>query len=131
MLRRHLPTGGYALIEAVYATAILGVIFVALHYALAGFRQSNRYHLDYQHCLAAAQAQLDCLAATAAPLPPATVAELWPNVDLAVSRQPGQGQWGNFTLVTVTAHIRNPRQRPQLQLSRYLPLEEAPDAHQP
>ena len=64
---------------------------------------ANRRLLARQNCIAAAEAQLDSLAATGRPLPKGQAAELWPAVTFTIQREAGEGRWKGMDLLTVTA----------------------------
>lgn len=114
---------GFLLTEIVVSMAILGIIVAALALSLYGFAKFNRYQLVRQQCIAAAQAELESMAATGAPVPDEDFARLWPKLSVSVKKSPGIGQWSAMELVEVTTVGRSFDREVKIQLSRYFPGE--------
>lgn len=108
---------GFLTAELLTGTALLGVIIVGLAVILNGFAKSNHYQWSRQRCTAAAQAQLDSITATGAPVDPQELQRLWPNVTVAVERTPAGAPWDGLELVQVTATTR----QVTIRLARYMP----------
>lgn len=111
---------GFFLIELVTSIAILGVLFTSLALGLRGFADYNRYHLARQHCIAAAQAQLDSIALRGAPLPDEDIERLWPDVELTAAATDGSGPWQSLQLIQVTARGAVRKKSVVVTMSRYI-----------
>ena len=116
---------GFLLTEIVVSMTILGILLAGLALSLHGFAKFNRYQLVRQQCIAAAQAELDSIAATGGPIPDEDFARLWSNVGVSTERSPGTDQWVRMELVEVTAVSMSFRKEVKIQLSRYFPTEPA------
>ena len=115
---------GFLLTEIVVSMAILGILVAGLALSLHGFAKFNRYQLVRQKCIAAAQAELESMAATGGPIPDEDIARLWPNITVSTRKSPGTGQWLGMELVEVTAVGKSFRKEVKIQLSRYFPADE-------
>ncbi len=128
MSTRNAKHHGFLLTEIIIALSILGLLLGGLGVSLAGFARFNRYQLTRQQCIAAAQAQLECISATGRPIPEQDVTRLWPRLTVSVKETPGVGQWQGLTLVEVTASDKpalsavegSRRKNVEIQLSRYV-----------
>ena len=116
--RRH---EGFLLTEIVVSMAILGILVAALALSLHGFAKFNRYQLVRQQCTAAAQAELESMAATGAPVTDEDFDRLWSDLDVSIKKSPGTGQWSAMELVEVTTVGRSFDREVKIQLSRYFP----------
>ena len=114
---------GFLLTEIVVSMALLGILVAALALSLHGFAKFNRYQLVRQQCIAAAQAELESIAATGAPIPDEDFDRLWSNVNISIKKSPGIGQWSAMELVEVTTVGRSFDREVKIQLSRYFPGE--------
>jgi type II secretory pathway pseudopilin PulG len=110
---------GFMLAELIVALSILGILMAGLAVTLQGVGRFNRLLWCRQQCLAAAQAQLDSVAATGRTLDPNTVAVLWPRLKTETEVRPGQGLWQGLALVKVTASVPTGRHVVRVTLSRY------------
>ena len=110
---------GFLLTELVVSLTILGILVAGLALSLHGFAKFNRYQLVRQQCIAAAQAQLESMAATGEPVPDEDFARLWPNLSISIKKSSGIGQWSAMELVEVTAAGKSFRKEVKIQLSRY------------
>ena len=99
---------------------VLGIILAGLAVSLAGFRTFNHYQLTRQRCMAAAQAQLDSIAATGKPIDDEDFRRLWPKLSVSIDRAPGTGQWRNLELVEATATGISLGKQVKVKLSRYI-----------
>ena len=116
--RRH---EGFLLTEIVVSMTILGILVAALALSLHGFAKFNRYQLVRQQCTAAAQAELESMAATGAPVTDEDFDRLWSDLDVSIKKSPGTGQWSAMELVEVTTVGRSFDREVKIQLSRYFP----------
>lgn len=124
MFRETQKTGGWILLETIVSLAILGMLIAGMTVAQEAAGRLNECYLLKQRCLAAAQAQLDSLAATGDGLAQKDLQRLWPGVKLKTQNQPGKGEWSGLTRVQVTASATGGKDRPaqiRVALSRYLP----------
>lgn len=117
---------GFLLTELVVSMTILGILVAGLAMSLHGFAKFNRYQLVRQQCIAAAQAQLESMAATGEPIPAEDFDRLWSNLSVSVEKSPGTGQWSQMQLVEVTAVGKSFRKEIKIQLSRYFPGDAPP-----
>ncbi len=117
---------GFLLTEITVSLIILGMLLAGLALSLHGFAKFNRYQLVRQKCIAAAQAQLESMAATGGPIPDGDLARLWPNLTVSTTKSPGTGQWLGTELVEVTATGKSFRKEIKIQLSRYFPGNNPP-----
>jgi len=106
-------------IELVTALALLALIVGGLTVTQRAAGLANAVQLERQHCVAAAQAQLERLSAGGKPLPAAQVEDLWPGVRTRLSAAEGQGEWKGLTLVTVEAQGQTRGRPVRVELSRY------------
>jgi type II secretory pathway pseudopilin PulG len=106
--------------ELIVALSLLGLIFAGLAMSMHGFGAFNRYQWARQQCIAAAQAQLDSLAARGTPIDAQTSQRLWPAVDLTLQRTPGTGQWQGLELCQVSATAQAGPKRVRVELARYM-----------
>ncbi len=115
---------GFLLIEITVSLTILGILLAGLALSLHGFAKFNRYQLVRQQCIAAAQAELESMAATGGPIPDEDFARLWSNLSVSIKKSPGTGQWLQMELVEVTAVGKSFRKEVKIQFSRYFPADE-------
>jgi type II secretory pathway pseudopilin PulG len=115
---------GFLLTELIVSLSVLGLLLAGLAMSLDGFAKFNRYQLTRQHCIAAAQAELDSIAATGRPIPDEDFSRLWPKLSVAIKEISGAGQWQAMTLVKVTTSGKSYRKDVEIQLSRYIQRDE-------
>ena len=120
MSRGNAKYSGFLMTEIIVALTVLGLLLAGLGVSLAGFGQFNRYQLTRQQCIAAAQAQIESLAATGRTIPEQDFARLWPGLTVSVQEKPGEGQWQGLTLIEVTASDKSRRKIVEIRLSRYV-----------
>ena len=113
---------GFLMTEIIVALTVLGLLLAGLGVSLAGSARFNRYQLTRQQCIAAAQAQIESIAATGQPVPNQEVTRLWPGLTVSIKETPGAGQWQGLTLVEVTALGKTYGKNVEIRLSRYLEL---------
>lgn len=111
---------GFLLTELIVALTVLGLLLAGLAVSLAGFARFNRYQLTRQQCVAAAQAQIESIAATGQAIAEQDFARLWHGLTISVEDRPGAGQWDGLTLVEVTASGRSHGKNVEIRLSRYI-----------
>lgn len=124
MHSRHGKHGGYLLTETAVALGLLGILLSGLGLSLHGFAKFNRYQLTRQQCIAAAQAQLDSIAATGKPVPDEDMGRLWPKLNVTIEESAGAGQWEGLKLVEVTAAGKSFGNEVKVQLCRYMLIKE-------
>jgi type II secretory pathway pseudopilin PulG len=123
MLGKNNRYRGFLLTEIVVSMTILGILVAGLAMSLHGFAKFNRYQLVRQQCIAAAQAEIESIAATGGPIPDEDLARLWSNIAVSVEKSAGTGQWLQMELVEVTAVGKSFRKEVKIQLSRYFPAD--------
>ena len=110
---------GFMLAELIVALSILGLLMAGVAVTLYGVGRFNRLLWCRQQCQAAAQAQLDSLAATGRTLDPNAVSALWPRLKTETEVRPGRGLWQGLDLVKVTASVPTGNHVVRVTLSRY------------
>ena len=100
--------------------SLLGLIIVGLAVSMNGFSMINDYQWGRQRCTAAAEAQLDSLAATGKRIATQEMQRLWPGVTVALERTAGAGAWEGLELVRVTATAQPGSHRIIVRLARYV-----------
>lgn len=116
--------GGFFITEIVVALSILAILLVGLALSLYGFAKFNRYQLVRQQCIAAAQAELDSITITGKPIPDEDFKRLWPKLGVNIKKSAGTGQWQAMTLVEVTATGKSFNKEVNVQLARYILVNE-------
>ena len=111
---------GFLTAEMLTAVGVLGVLMAGLAVSLRGFSMFNELQWARQRCTAAAEAQLDSIAATGKPLGPQECRRTWPNVDVSLRREPGQAQWVGLELIQVTAATQAGSRMVTIHLARYV-----------
>jgi len=114
---------GFLFTDLVVGLTVLGILMAGLALSLHGFAKFNHYQLLRQHCIAAAQAELDSIATTGRPIRDEVLKRLWPRVSVSIQQSAGIGQWEGMKLVKVTASGKSFRKEVKVRLSRYI-LEE-------
>jgi len=126
MSGRNKTREGFLLTEMTVSLTIMAILMVGLALSLHGSAKFNRYQLVRQKCIAAAQAELESMAATGGPIPDEDFARLWPNISVSTTKSPGTGQWSSMQLVEVTAVGKSFRKEVKIQFSRYFPGDSPP-----
>lgn len=116
--------GGFLLTEITVALTVLGILLIGLALSLDGFARFNRYQLVRQRCTAAAQAELDSIAAMGKPIRDEDFKRLWPKLSISIQESAGIGQWEGMKLVEVTASGKSFRKEVKVQLCRYILAKE-------
>jgi len=117
---------GFLVAEMTVALTVLGAVLVGFALSLHAFAKFNRYQLERQRCIAAAQAQLDSIAATSESIPAEDFERLWPRLSVSIKKSAGTGQWEGLELVEVTTKAKSFRHEVKVQLSRYILADESP-----
>ena len=120
METRRIRCSGFLLTEMIVATALLGLIITGLAVSMNGFSMVNDSQWARQRCTAAAEAQLDGLAATGRLIEPGEMKRLWPRVDVVVDRSPGAGAWEGLERIQVTAAAQAGPRKITVHLARYV-----------
>ena len=115
--------GGFSLTETIVALAVLGMVLVGLALSLHGFAKFNRFQWMRQHCIAAAQAELDSIAVTGEAIREEDFVRLWPNLTVSIKESAGAGQWEGMKLVEVKASGMSFSKEVKVQLCRYVLAE--------
>ena len=115
---------GFLMTEVIVAISLLGLILAGLALSLSGLARFNRYQLVRQRCIAAAEAQLDSIAATGKPVADDEFKRLWPKLTVSVKKSPGTGQWRDLELIEVTTNGVSYHKEVQIKLARYVPNTE-------
>jgi type II secretory pathway pseudopilin PulG len=105
--------------EMIVSLGIIAMLLAVLATSMDGFRRLNHYNLTKQHCVSAAQATLDSIAATGAAIDEGDVKRLWPDVSIRIEESEGTSQWKGLKLVTVTANGVSLNKKIEVHLSRY------------
>ena len=111
---------GYLFAELIAALAVTGVLITCFAISLDGFRRFNHYQLVRQHCIAAAQAQLDSISKMGKPVGDEDFNGLWPKLAVSIQQSPGTEQWKGLQLVEVTVGGQSFNKQVQVKLSRYI-----------
>ena len=119
--KRH---SGFFLTEMTVSLTLLAMLLSGLALSLHGVAKFNHYQLVRQKCIAAAQAQLESIAATGSLISDDDIAGLWSNISVSTEKSPGVGQWSSMELVEVTAVGKSFRKEVKIRLSRYLPTRQ-------
>jgi len=114
---------GFLVAEMTVALTVLGAVLVGFALSLHTFAKFNRYQLERQRCIAAAQAQLDSITATGKPIPAEDFERLWPRLTVSIKNSAGTGQWEGIQLVEVTTKGKSFRNEVNVRLSRYILAE--------
>jgi len=123
VLGKNKKNSGFLLSEITIGLTVLGILLVGFALSLHAFAKFNRYQLERQRCIAAAQAQLDSIAVTGKPIPAEDFERLWPRLIVSVKNSAGTGQWAGIQLVEVTTKGKSFRNEVKVRLSRYILAE--------
>ena len=122
--RRYRRYGGFLFFEIGTSLGVLAVLLTLLAISMHGLARFNHYQLVRQNCIAAAQAQLDSIAATGEPITEADFNRLWPNLRTDTNKSAGAGQWSGMELVKVTAMGKSFRKDVKIEMTRYILQDE-------
>jgi len=112
-------SGGFTIAEIVVALVVLGMVMTGLALSLQTFAKLNRCQWMRQHCITAAQAQLDSIAVTGEAIRDEDFKRLWPDLSVSIKESAGAGQWEGMKLVEVTANGMSFSKEVKVQLCRY------------
>ena len=124
MSRKIRRSGGFIFAEIAVSLTVMAMLLAAVAFSLNGMAKFNRYQLVRQQCIAAAEAELDCLTATGKPIEDEDFSRIWPQLNVSIEKSAGQGQWQAAQLVKVTASGRYFRRQVTIELSRYISRDE-------
>ena len=116
--------GGFLFAEIAVSLTVMAMLLAGVAFSLNGIAKFNRYQLIRQHCIAAAQAELDSLTATGKPIEDEDFNRIWPQISVSIEKSAGQGQWQAAQLVKVTTSGRYFRRHVTNELSRYISRDE-------
>lgn len=111
---------GWMTTEIIVSLGILSVLFFGLIKTMKATGQLNKLHLARQRCLAAAQAQLDCIEATDRQLNEEDFDRLWPTLEASIEESDGQDEWKELKLVKVTVIDKSLHREVKVKLCRYI-----------
>lgn len=123
-MRRKIRNNGYLFTELLVSIIVLGTILACLAMTMKTFRTFNLYQLTRQKCIAAAQAQLDSIAATGETINEDDFNRLWPRTTVQISKTNGSGQWEGLVLVRAKATAKAGRKDVSVELARYFEKQE-------
>ena len=112
--------GGWILIDMMTALVIMGVLMVGLAKTQQQIQKFNAVQLGRMRCIAAAQAELDSMAATGRAITESELARLWPGIRLEVEQSPGEAEWTGLRLLKVTAVGKAKGPEVKVELTRYI-----------
>ena len=115
---------GFMLTEMMVSMAVLALLMSSFAIALGGFRSINHFYMSKQRCIAAARAQLERISVTGKALADDDFKNLWPRVEFSIDKSQGAGQWQGLTLVSVTTRAKTTGRHVEVQLARYIRLDE-------
>ncbi|MBN2019912.1 MAG: type II secretion system protein [Sedimentisphaerales bacterium] len=110
---------GFMMTELIVSMTVFATLLIAFAISLDGFKRLNSFNLVKQRAISAAQANLDSIAATGAPVDPNDLSRLWPGMTIKIDESKGLGQWKGLNLVTVTAQAMSFNKKVEISLSRY------------
>jgi Tfp pilus assembly protein PilV len=118
-MKTKIKNSGFMLTEVIVALIVLGVIMGCVASALGAFGKFNRYQLVRQKCIAAAQGQLDCIAATSKPISDDDFQKLWPKAEFKITQIPGKDRWQGLELTKVKVTAKAANRDVSVELERY------------
>ena len=124
MSRKKRISGGFIFAEIAVSLTVMAMLLAGIALSMNGIAKFNRYQLIRQHCIAAAQAELDSLTATGKPIGDEDFSRIWPQLNVSIEKSAGQGQWQGTQLVKVTTSGKYLRKHVTIELSRYISQEE-------
>jgi type II secretory pathway pseudopilin PulG len=118
---KHQKNSGWIMTELVVSMIVLAMILGSLAVTMINMSKYNRIQFSRQQCIAAAQAQLDSIAATSQRLDDETIERLWPKVKVTETVTQGKEQWQGMSLVNTEATTKAGARLIRIELSRYIP----------
>jgi type II secretory pathway pseudopilin PulG len=123
VLETNTKRNGFFITEMIVSLTILGMLVVGLAISLHDFAKFNLYQLVRQRCIAAGQAQLDCISSTGQPVSEEEFKKLWPKLDITIEQTDGAGQWLGLKLITVETKGMSFDTPVKVRLSRYITMQ--------
>jgi type II secretory pathway pseudopilin PulG len=120
MSRKKRRSGGFMFVEIAVSLTVMAMLLAGVALSMNGIAKFNHYQLVRQHCIAAAQAELDSLTATGEPIGDEDFSRIWPQLSISIEKSAGQGQWQGAQLVKVTTSGRYLRKQVTIELARYI-----------
>jgi type II secretory pathway pseudopilin PulG len=117
---RGIRNGGWIMVEMMVSVGLLAMLIWTVTEIQADAARVNHQNFAKQHCLAAAEAALDWVAATGRDMPQQDARRLWPKVALETERREGEGQWTGLELVKVVAIGQSKGREIRVELARYV-----------
>jgi hypothetical protein len=117
-------SGGFIFAEIAVSLTVMAMLLAGVAFSLNGIAKFNHYQLVRQHCIAAAQAELDSITATGEPIEDEDFSRIWPQLSVSIEKTTGQGQWQGMQLAKVTTSGRYLRRHVTIELSRYISRDE-------
>ena len=111
---------GFLIAEFLVSFTVLSAILVCFAILLGHIRDFGRYNLIRQHCIQAANAQLDSITAISKPLTNDKIESLWDKVSTEIKITDGQGQWNGLKLVKVKSTSSAWKKEITIELARYV-----------
>jgi hypothetical protein len=108
---------GIIMMELLTAILIITTLTTVMIFTIATYGRYNGILLARQRCIAAGQAQLDCIAATGKPIDEATFARLWPTVKCSITSSENAA---HLTQVDVALVAMARKKEITITLSRYM-----------
>jgi len=122
-MSKEIKYSGFLMTELIVAMTVLIVILACIALSLRAFRKINNYQLTRQQCISAAQAQLDCIAASGRPIDEQDLKRLWPKISIEIKQSDGINQWQGLKLVKVKATAKADNKGVSIELTRYFAPE--------
>lgn len=111
---------GFLIAEFLVTFTILSAILVSFAVLLGYVKEFGEYNIIRQHCIQAANAQLDSITATSKPLTDDKIKSLWDKVATDIKITDGQGQWNGLKLVKVKSTSFLRKKEIIIELARYV-----------
>ncbi len=122
MINKRIKRKGIFITEIIMSLTVLGMLIFVLVISLHGLAKFNLYQLVRMQCTAAAQAQLDSIAATGQPVSDEEFKRLWPKLDVSVEQTQGEVQWSGLKLIKVETKGMSYNTPVKISLSKYMEL---------
>lgn len=116
---------GWLMVEMVVALFVIFTLTAALTTITLTAGKGNRMLWARRQALAAAEAQLDCLTQSGAPLPEAEFKRLWPSFDCTIEIVAGTGSTAQLQRAQVTVAGRVNKKKICVTKQRYIIEREA------
>ena len=117
---RQKRKNGFLLAELTISISILGLLIACIAMSLNGFRRFTDYQMTRQRCIAAAQSQLDSIAATGKPIDENDFKQLWPQMAVTIEHGKDSGQWDGLAEIKVRTESKSFSKTVTIELCRYI-----------